>query len=187
MKKVISIITAIALLSALPISTVTAADETDLKQLASSLGADTDYFSFPNYRPTECSDELILDLAKTYQVNAEGAAQMAYQGLCNSFSVLEILNHNGVISPSDLQEGAETLHDVELTPYVNDVMVYYSAMQDFTLQELVYHEYFCSHTPQEQCQDLIKYGENAVETGKWFFYCFWRSYYIPCDSRYRNC
>lgn len=96
-------------------------------------------------------------------MNAEGAVQMAYQGLCTSFSVLEILNHNGVILPSDLQEGAETLHDVELTPYVNDVMVYYSAMQDFTLQELVYHEYFCSHTLKEQCRDLIKYGEKLLK------------------------
>lgn len=172
MKKLISLITSFALLSAFPISSTTAAEATDLKSLASQLGADTDYFSFPNYRPTECSDELIMDLAKTWQVNAKGAAELAYQGLCNSFSVLEILNHNGVISPSDLQEGAETLRDVECTPYVNDVMVYYSAMQDFDLQSLVYHEYFCSHTPQEQCQDLIKYGEKAVETGKWFFIAF---------------
>ena len=61
-------------------------------------------------------------------------------GLCNGFAVLEVLNHNGVITPSDLQEGAETLKDVECTPYVNDALCYYSIMQDWNLKEFVYRE-----------------------------------------------
>ncbi len=83
--------------------------------------------------------------------------------------MLEVLNHNGVISPSDLQEGAETLWDVTCDSDVNDMLCYYSMMQEFQLQDIVYHEYFCSHDVTEQCQDLIKHGQEANETGKYFF------------------
>lgn len=148
------------------------AENPDLYALASSLGADTDYFSFPNYRATEVSDELFAYVKKNGQVNAEGAFQQCQAGLCNGFSVLEILCHNGVISPSDLQEGAETLNDISLDNFVNDMLCYYSILQSYDLQELVYHEYFCSHDLTEQCQDLIKYGQKANETGKYFFIAF---------------
>ncbi len=47
-----------------------------------------------------------------------------------------------------------------------------AVLEDDNILGWLYHEYFCSHTPQEQCRDLIKYGEKAVETGKWFFIAF---------------
>ena len=172
MKKLISIITAITLLNALPISTVTSAEETDLKQLASSLGADIGYFNFPNYRATEISDEMLAILESQGEGNVKGVLPELQGGLCNSFAVLEVLNHNGIISPSDLQNDAKTLHDIEFTSDINDIFCAYSILQHYSLQDYAYHEYFCSHTPQEQCQDLIKYGEKAVETGKWFFIAF---------------
>ena len=172
LKKILSLFTIFALFSLMPVYDAVA-EEISLQQLASSLGADTDYFSFPNYRPTECSDELIKIINEQKQVDAEMGIKLCTSGgLCNSFAILEVLNHNGVISPSDLQDGAEKLYDVECTPYVNDVMCYYSVLQGFRFQDFVYKEYFCSHDLKEQCQDLIDYGEKAVETGKWFFIAF---------------
>ena len=170
-----STIASILAVSAMPLSNVCADDEVDLKQLASSLGADTDMFNFPNYRGTDCSKELIERIWEQWEGDADLHVKQCYAGLCNSFSVLEVLNHNGVISPNDLQEGAETLYDVEFTPYINDVMCYYSVMQGFKLQDRAYHEYFCSHDSIEQCQDLINYGKNAMETGKYFFIAFTNS------------
>jgi len=173
-KRLITLCITIAIFSIIP-EFNSFAEEKKLKQIASSLGADTDYFNFVNYRPTECSDEMVDYLKALHPSLDSGIAlQMCNaSGLCNGFAVLEVLNHNGVITPSDLQEGAETLKDVECTPYVNDALCYYSIMQDWNLQEFVYREYFCSHDLKEQCQDLIKHGEKAVETGKWFLIAFY--------------
>lgn len=145
----------------------------DLKALASSLGSDTDYFNFPNYQPKTVSQEILDKLNSCGEgtlenINAEGAFIGMSGGICHGFAALQVLTHNGIILPSDIQEGAETLNDIVFDDHVNDVLCYYAMMQCFGAQEMVYHEYFCSHDIADQCRDLIKYGEQAVKNDKYF-------------------
>jgi len=135
----------------------------DLTALAISLGADTDHFNFPNYVVTEGDDKIAEML---------GQAGVSYRGplngVCYGMSVLQILTHNGVISPSDIQEGAETLDQISFNSDINGILVYYSFMQLFDLQQYALFEYYCSHSREEIINDLITYSENAMRENKYF-------------------
>lgn len=141
----------------------------DLKAIVSSLGGDTDAFNFTNYRPTDIGQDMIDWLDSIGETDAASTLPYLNGGLCNGFASLQVLVHNGIISPSDIQEGAETLNDIVLDDNVNDILCAYAMMQSFSIQEMVYHEYYCSHDTEEQCMDLISYGEKAMESGKYFF------------------
>ncbi|MDE6502106.1 MAG: hypothetical protein K2L10_08495 [Ruminococcus sp.] len=144
----------------------------DLYSLASSLGADTDCFSFPNDNSADVSDELLKRLKEENMTGSSDFLGEFQSGAYHGFAVLEVLNHNGVISPSDIQENAETLHDISFDSKVNDILCYYHILQNYPLQDLVRGEYYCSHDTADQCNDLIKYGQQAVENGKYFLISF---------------
>jgi len=48
-------------------------------------------------------------------------AKIAASGHCYGMAVLQVLVHNGIIKPSDIQEGAETIHDIQFNDDVNGV------------------------------------------------------------------
>lgn len=190
MKKIISTLVtsvlSVSLISAVPAFAVDVQDNvsvsaetlkkstenSDLYSLASSLGAGTDSFSFPNYNAESVSDELLQQLQKENMTGSTNPFGYCESGVDNGFAVLEVLNHNGVISPSDIQENAGTLHDISFDSRVNDILCYYHIMQKYPVQEMVHGEYFCSHDTADQCNDLIKYGQQAVDNGKYFLISF---------------
>ena len=57
-------------------------------------------------------------------------------GLCFGMTAISVLVHNGELTPSDLQEGAETLYDVTLTDDVDALIAYYNSLQLYTEVEL---------------------------------------------------
>lgn len=178
-KKFISLITAFILtFSACP--SVAQAKETqnpDLKALASSLGADTDCFNFRNYTAETVDNEIQVEFGRKQslidayfhpQINPVVFAK-ALAGLCSGISTLEILAHNGIISPSDIQEGAESLHDIELDSSVNDIICYYQFMQTRIKQNFYLDYYHCNSSEEQKVRDIIEQGEKALETGKYFY------------------
>lgn len=180
MKKLTSILSAILLITSVVSSNVYA-DETenpDLYAIASSLGADTDHFNFINYKATEISDEIWCEYRKkispleSYIYIEKNAYQVGLGGECNGISIIEMLVHNGIISASDIQEGAEHLIDITFDDSVNDVLTYYQMTQIYLKQYLNCKYYYCNHTVEETLNDLIKYGEEAMEDNKYFYIAF---------------
>ncbi|MFQ7094380.1 MAG: hypothetical protein ACLRRB_09145 [Ruminococcus sp.] len=46
-------------------------------------------------------------------------------------SPVHVLVHNGELSPSDIQAGAETLHDITLTNDVEQLITYYDMLLEY--------------------------------------------------------
>lgn len=193
MKNLISIITSILLtaitLSPVYSSAVNVSDykipfvsvkadsaDVDLNELALSLRADTDYFNFPNYTPNDSenqvSEEIISRFLRNLTLNEvySGMDNVALDitGACYGMSVLQVLVHNGIISASDIQEGAETLNDIKFDSSVNDIIAYYSMTQDFFRQKFNSFAFFSRTPVPDKLQTLIQYAENAMKTGKYF-------------------
>ena len=176
LKNIVSFITAFILtVSACP--AVAQAEETqnpDLKALASSLGADTDYFNFVNYVSDSVKDDYITKFNKNcsdidnYKVVMLQMAKIAASGHCYGMAVLQVLVHNGIIKPSDIQEGAETIHDIQFNDDVNGIISYYAATQLYQEKELSDGYYFCNSDYEKQCRDLIEYAERAMQEDKYF-------------------
>jgi len=197
MKKLIGFMLSLAMLSSLPASaafavdysnnsilplvkdTVSETSTTDLKALASSLGADTDYFNFPNYNveiPEKdilsafmrniSQTEAILNVPRTAK-NTVGNA-----GGCHGFSIIQILTHNGVIPVSAIQSGAETLHDVQFNKSVNDIIAYYQMTQEYMRQDNIISYAYCNNTTEQQLAHLIETAEKAMNSNRYFYIAF---------------
>ncbi len=156
----------------------------DLNALASSLGADTAFFNFVNYIPESMSTEVLGVFAKNISENEimlnkfERGTKAAKVGLCHGISILEILSHNGIISPSDIQEGAESLYDINHDESINDILCYYAMTQIYDAQDYAINFYFCQSDIAEQCKDLIEYGEKALIEKEYFYI----SYNMPSGN-----
>lgn len=150
--------------------------DTDLYALASSLGADTDYLDILNYHIGEDFPENDESYSHFTQTADNYDASMGHWlfsdaisgGACMGISLLEILAHNGVISPSDIEEGAETLHDIGLTTESNKYITAYQATQlHFELD--FYERYLISNfTPEQQIDRLIEMAERNMAENKYF-------------------
>lgn len=150
----------------------------DLYALASSLGADTDYFQFANHYLTGVSDEIMSTFKRNFThheacMGREKPAETAVKGgACYGMSALQMLVHNGALSPSDIQEGAETLHDITLDENVVDIIAYYQMMQVNSVRRYASKYYFCNNDEDKLVQNLIDYAEKAMAENKYFFITF---------------
>lgn len=178
MKKLIAVLSSLMLMTSVPMIDVHAADNPDLQALASSLGADTDHFSFKNYRGAKISGEMMsafkrqISPAEALMDRPNEAVMASTSGECNSMSILEILVHNGVIKASDIQEGAENLSDITFDDKINDILTYYQMTQVFQKQYLAIRNYWCNHDVSDAISDLVTYGKRAVNEGKYFYIAF---------------
>ncbi|WP_456112687.1 hypothetical protein [Ruminococcus sp.] len=114
--------------------------QSELEKAAIEKGMYKDTFSFANHLCTlqeEDFIERVVDPVKANMTDSEissGYDQDVYDtaykgGLCYGMSAISVLIHNGELTPSDLQEGAETLYDVTLTDDVDALISYYNSLQ----------------------------------------------------------
>ncbi|MBR1592444.1 MAG: hypothetical protein IJ666_05465 [Ruminococcus sp.] len=179
-KEIISIattaVTAVSAMTSMEVRAVEKPEtnETTVSELASSLGADTDYFNFPNYVSANVKDDYITEFNKNcsdidnYKVVMLQMAKIAASGHCYGMAVLQVLMHNGIIKPSDIQEGAQTINDIQFNDDVNGIVSYYAATQLYQEKELSGGYYFCNSDYKKQCRDLIEYAERAMQEDKYF-------------------
>lgn len=178
MKKLISTLCSLLILTAFPLSNVYAEGNPDLQVLASSLGADTDHFSFKNYPDAKVGDEMMsafkrqITPAEALLARPQSALNANAGGECSGMSILQILVHNGIIKASDIQEGAEHLSDIIFDDKVNDILSYYQMTQLFQKQYLAMRYYHCNHDIGDSISDLVTYGKKAVDEGKYFYISF---------------
>ena len=181
MKKEIIAVTTTAVTAFSGISTMsvravdkTESTETTVSEIASSLGADTDYFNFVNYVSNSVKADYIAEFNKNcsdidnYRGVMPQMTKIAASGHCYGMAVLQVLVHNGIIKPSDIQEGAETIHDIQFNDDVNGIISYYAATQLYQEKELSDGYYFCNSDYEKQCRDLIEYAEKAMQEDKYF-------------------
>lgn len=150
----------------------------DLKALASSLGADTDYLKIANY--TVFPDG-VIDVEEVYQeffekcdystrerYMTQNLNKILAGGMCVGISILQTLAHNGLISPSDIQVGAENMVDIVNNENVEKILCSYQLTQHYTDFQLYRLWQSCSFSTEEKLRTLIETAENAMENGKYF-------------------
>ncbi|MDE5763343.1 MAG: hypothetical protein K2I00_00010 [Ruminococcus sp.] len=95
---------------------------------------------------------------------------------CLGMSIVSILAHNGIISPSDIQEGKENLIDIEADisvegirndPVIQKVSAYQARQMsiDFNL-DMYYH--FANYDKEKEISHLLDTARKASEQGKWW-------------------
>lgn len=160
---------------------VKAEDSVDLKALASSLGADTDLLKIPNYYcdeerpvPESCYEDWLsktttIEYALSPQKKFNSAANA---GHCLGISLIEALCHNGVISPADVQAGANTLSDVVYTEEVNKLLTDYQALQAYTEYDLLVHYLLAAMDLEEQVDRALEIAERSMAENRYFVIVF---------------
>lgn len=177
-KRLLGIITAATLLS-MPVNPVYSADEetSPLKELAKQLGWETDYFTFVNYSTlvsNKKTEKTYLEYLNSC-TNAEIVSDpfdnyygILINGRCMGISVLEILSHNGILKPSDIQPGSEFLTDITLDNEVQDVVAKYHLLQNHTELDLYMKWYLTHYSSEEKVKLLLDTAEKSMEEGKYF-------------------
>lgn len=179
MRKLLSLLASLAMLTTMsPFYTEGTTDNyVDLNTLADSLGADTDYLNVVNYehgldRP-DPADVYFNYLSKCTLLEGAYYPRSFYctavmSGSDMGISLLEILSHNGVISPSDIQQGAESLSEITLNEEIDKVITAYQATQCYT-EFNNYKEYLvASQTYEQQVESLISTAERCMKNDRYF-------------------
>jgi len=169
-----------------------AADEENdkLSEIASSLGADTDYFNLglSNYTPNTCYEKAAAYLKEiipaninassyvdsyfknfeTNKYNSYSASELASEGIKDGMNIISVLTHNGIIKPSDIQSGAENLSDITFDNDVNDALVCYSINLNKKLKAQEAHEMYI-YSKEEQVKKLLELAEKATNEKRFFY------------------
>ena len=121
--------------------------QSELEKAAIEKGMYKDTFSFVNHLCTlsqEDFTERVYDPVRDNMTESEinsgygkHIPDISYKsGLCFGMAAISVLVHNGELTPSDLQEGAEMLYDVTLTDDVDALIAYYNSLQLYSEVEL---------------------------------------------------
>ncbi len=174
MKKLLSMFMALSMLTSLPVCSAYAEGNAELSELASSLGADTDYLAVPNqfydtgvnaytiigydYRsciPTEEYIDTVKDMG-------------AYADTSFSLSVMEVLAHNGLISAGDIKAGAGSLNQINNVSDIQNLIIGYQNI--FNKNEFqIYRNYLFKSTSAEEKVDILcSTAEKCMKEGKYF-------------------
>ncbi len=161
----------------------------EINTYGDNFGYQTDRFYFPNggYHPVYNETDLNWQEYYKRSTNIEAASvDLDYfigctrSGRCVGMSIVSALVHNGIISPSDIQEGKETLLDIEAATdwygIKKDVtmmkIISYQTRQlapDFQL-DMYYH--FNHYDGKKEIDHLLETAKKATEQGKWWFMAY---------------
>jgi len=179
-KRYISLLSAVCL-SLFPFSTAYAEGDGGLDPIYEAVkqfGSETDYLTYVNYGSLvkaekesnkayadfldRCSDsELFEEPAKKY-------TDTMFAGRCLGISLLEIMAHNGLIRPSDIQEGAVNMTDIELDDTARYYTDYYQSVQLHRDFDLYFKWYMSRYGRAERVEKLLETAEKAAEDKKYF-------------------
>ena len=179
-KRYISLLSAVCL-SLFPFSTAYAEGDggpDPIYEAVKQFGSETDYLTYVNYSSLvkaekesnkayadfldRCSDsELFEEPAKKY-------TDTMFAGRCLGISLLEIMAHNGLIRPSDIQEGAVNMTDIELDDTARYYTDYYQSVQLHRDFDLYFKWYLSRYGRAERVEKLLETAEKAAEDKKYF-------------------
>ncbi len=176
MKKLLSLFTALSMLTSLPISSVYAENEesSELKKLASSLGADTDYLAVANQfyyngSPSLTTGGYYYKSCIPVEEYIETEEKMAaYSDTSFGLSVMEILTHNGLISAGNIKAGADSLNQINNVSDIKETMLGYQNLLEKNEFELYRNYLFQSTSAAEKIDILCETAEKCMNEGKYF-------------------
>lgn len=187
-KKLVSVFLSLSVLASLPLNvTLTSYAENivenpDLKALADSFGAGTDCLNVQNYITGDMEHPVIQQSVKDFLSNCsniyftlspkESFYSSLKGGSCVGISLIEILAHNGLISPSDIKPDAEYLKDISYTADVGKFITDYQVLQCHQEMDLYTHWLRCRKNREEKVTKLLEDAEDATANGKYFLISF---------------
>lgn len=152
---------------------------TDLNSIASSLGADTDYMSIADYHHNYDDISALMDKYTDYFWNCSVLEASYYpngvfskiiqSGSSIGISALEVLSHNKVIKPSDIQPGANTLNEISYNDDVDKIITSYQFLQGYTEFNNYTNFMKTNLSYDEQINQLIETAENNMKNNRYFF------------------
>ena len=156
------------------------AEPSELEQAATANGMYKDTFSFTNHSCNLSEDDFnqkIFEPIWNSMTNIERLAYLnkssVYRNVCQGsqsfgMAALSILVHNGELSPSDIQAGAETLHDITLTDEVEQLITYYDMLLEYQAVSNVVMYAPTLLTQDERVDNLLNCAERCKEKGTYF-------------------
>ena len=168
-------------------------EKPDLYALAEEYGYSTDTFQFTNFIPDERIAEDIYDEEFTkvrlekfsYEEQRHNSMDLLMStmgGCCYGMSAIPVLIHNGIITPSDLHEGTETLNEIAFDETIGRYILQYSFSQVYHEVQFANFRNHCITTDEERVAELLEMAVDCSETGKYFQV----SYGIQTDERNFN-
>ncbi|WP_443724202.1 hypothetical protein [Ruminococcus sp.] len=156
-----------------------ASTQSELEKAAIEKGMYKDTFSFANHLCTLSREDFAERVSDPVSANmtdpeldlgySTDISYIAYQsGLCFGMAAISVLVHNGELTPSDLQEGAETLYDVTLTDDVDALIAYYNSLQLYTEVELAVITAPAMLTKEEHTDMFLDCAARCKEKGTYF-------------------
>ena len=153
--------------------------QSELEKAAIEKGMYKDTFSFVNHLCTlsqEDFTERVYDPVRDNMTESEinsgygkHIPDISYKsGLCFGMAAISVLVHNGELTPSDLQEGAETLYDVTLTDDVDALITCYNSLQLFKAVELAIIAAPSMLSKEEHTDMFLDCAARCKEKGTYF-------------------
>ena len=158
----------------------------ELYDFAYSLGADKDYLSVTNYLHDDdhpVNPDCYYDyLYKCSLLEASYYPNMTFNsivstGSCVGISILEVLSHNGVIKPSDIQEGAASLSEIGYNETSDRYITDYQMIQGFTEFDS-YEKYISFNTTYgEKIDSILDTAKKCMEDNRYFLIITRKSFF----------
>ena len=153
--------------------------QSELEKAAIENGMYKDTFSFVNHLCTlsqEDFTERVYDPVRDNMTESEinsgygkHIPDISYKsGLCFGMAAISVLVHNGELTPSDLQEGAETLYDVTLTDDVDALITCYNSLQLYKAVELAIIAAPSMLSKEEHTDMFLDCAARCKEKGTYF-------------------
>lgn len=178
MKKLTSILSALALVSSLAQTFPATAADTELEALAKSLGADTEYINAANYfYNTSIVDTEIYDSIgysyksfvdpDSYVYLPKGTSKYADASL--GISALEVIAHNGLITASDIAPGAKKLSDIKDSDDLRSLIESYQSVKRSFSPMWYQMNYLLNRSSfSDKAFNMIETAEKCQKDGKYF-------------------
>ena len=156
------------------------AEPSELEQAATANGMYKDTFSFTNHSCNLSEDDFnqkvfepiwnsMTNIERLAYLNKSSVYRNVCQGSqCFGMAALSILVHNGELSPSDIQAGAETLHDITLTNDVEQLITYYDMLLEYQAVSNVVMYAPTLLTQDERVDNLLNCAERCKGKGTYF-------------------
>ena len=153
--------------------------QSELEKAAIEKGMYKDTFSFVNHLCTlsqedftERVNDTVRDNMTESEINSgygKHIPDISYKsGLCFGMAAISVLVHNGELTPSDLQEGAETLYDVTLTDDVDALITCYNSLQLYKAVELAIIAAPSMLSKEEHTDMFLDCAARCKEKGTYF-------------------
>lgn len=173
-KKLLSALLAVCLCSNIAQPAAYRAEAPDLAKLASSFGADSDFLNIPNYcytpelhtgTITGYSYESIIPVDEYVELES-GSAR--YSDASFGISVMEMLAHNGLISPDDIKPGAESLREITDSEELRSMITSVQSILDMPEFRFLENYAFKSKSADDKIPELIATAEKACAENSYF-------------------